>query len=267
MRTPIILSCILALTAPAVSAEAIREVSATYNVNVGPMTMMVVRFGSSFSSDAVRSQATIKSKGISAVFSEFTARAEGDGRLDGQIIQPALFTLSRERDDRKKKTTIEWGDGGTITTDPPAHKKPDVRARIESALTPDVSDPITAILRVGTTAENPCNAKQRVFDGRDVFDLTLSDAGAGVKKKDGAYRGPVRNCRVRWHPVAGRSAERREPDGTYGISFAPLGTLASGQTFWLPVALSGTIKGLDFEVHMTKLKVDGGQRADTGTQN
>ncbi len=131
LRATALLTCLLALASPAAAADTISDVSASYNVDVGPMTMMVIRFGASFSDDAVRAQATIKSKGISAVFSEYSARAEGEGRLDGGAIQPALFKLSRERDDRKKRTTIQWGDGGTISMDPPAHKKPEVQARVE----------------------------------------------------------------------------------------------------------------------------------------
>ena len=91
LRNPIIACCFLAFATQSAFAETISEVSASYNVDVGPMTMMVIRFGSNFSIDAVRSQATIKSKGISAVFSEYSARAEGEGRLDGGAIQPELF--------------------------------------------------------------------------------------------------------------------------------------------------------------------------------
>jgi len=80
LRAAALLSCLFALSAPAIAADTISDVSASYNVDVGPMTMMVIRFGASFSDDAVRAQATIKSKGISAVFSEYSARAEGEGR-------------------------------------------------------------------------------------------------------------------------------------------------------------------------------------------
>jgi hypothetical protein len=267
LRAAALLSCLFALSAPAIAADTISDVSASYNVDVGPMTMMVIRFGASFSDDAVRAQATIKSKGISAVFSEYSARAEGEGRLDGGAIQPALFKLSRERDDRKKRTTIQWGDGGTVSMDPPAHKKPEVQARVENALTADVSDPITAILRTGTAGDNPCNSAQKVFDGRDVFELSFSEGNGKELKSDAAYRGPVKNCRVRWHAIAGRSAERGDPDEVYGVSFAPIGTLVSGQTLWLPVSLTGTIKGLGFEAYVTKLGVDGGQQVQAPAQN
>jgi hypothetical protein len=267
LRAAAFLSGIIALAAPAAAADTISDVSASYNVDVGPMTMMVIRFGASFAGDAVRSQATLKSKGISAIFSEYSARAEGEGRLDGGAIQPSLFKLSRERDDGKKRTTLQWGDGGTVSMDPPAHKKPEVQARVENALTADVSDPITAILRTGTAGDNPCNSAQKVFDGRDVFELAFSEAGGGKLKSDAAYRGPVKNCQVRWHAIAGKSAEKGDPDEVYGVSFAPIGTLASGRTLWLPVSLTGTIKGLGFEAYVTKLGVDGGQQVQAPAQN
>ena len=106
-----------------------------------------------------------------------------------------------------------------------------------------------------------------MFDGRDVFELSFSEGNGNKLKSDAAYRGPVKNCQVRWHAIAGRSAEKGEPDEVYDVSFAPVGTLVSGQTLWFPVSLTGTVKGLDFEAYVTKLGVDGGQQVEAPAQN
>ena len=73
-------------------------------------------------------------------------------------------------------------------------------------------------------------------DGRDVFELSFSEGNGNKLKSDAAYRGPVKNCQVRWHAIAGRSAEKGEPDEVYDVSFAPVGTLVSGQTLWFPAS-------------------------------
>lgn len=268
MRKPALLVLFLAFAAPLAHADPISGVSASYNVDVGPMTMMAVRFSFDVSKDTVNSQATIKSKGLSKIFSEYSATVEGEGRIDGADFQPAVFKMAREKDDRKRRTTVIWQDGGTISMDPPAHKKAEVQAKVEKALSPGVADPITAILRVGAAGDNPCTSVQRVFDGRDVFELAFQDLGKGELNGKYGFNGAVRKCEVRWHPIAGRSFERGDPDDVYGVAFAPMGTLSTGQMLWFPVLMTGTVKGLSFEAYVTKLEAHGaGGESQTPTQN
>ena len=86
LRAAALLSCLFMLAAPA-AADTIKDVSGLLQCGCRADDHDgAIRFGASFSGDAVRAQATIKSKGISAVFSEYSARAEGEGRLDGGAI-------------------------------------------------------------------------------------------------------------------------------------------------------------------------------------
>lgn len=255
MRIALGAAVLLASAAASAGAEPVSAVSASYNLDVGPVTMTVVKYGLDIGHGAMRSQAQIRSHGISRVFAEYTASATGESRAAGASIAPVDFRLVRERDDKIREARVSWTGGGIDYA--PREKKPERRARVDSALSDAVADPMTAVLRIGTAGETPCPSVHQVFDGRDVFELSLADKGAGRLKTEG-YRGEVRNCVVSWTPLAGRAAEKNEPRESYDVSFARVGELPSGQALWLPVMLTGKLKGLRFKAYVTSLSAGGG---------
>jgi hypothetical protein len=149
---------LLASAAPA-RAEPVSEVSVAYNIDVGPMTMTVVKYGLKLREGAMRSRAQIKSQGLSRVFSEYTAQVEAESRASGPAIAPVSFRLVRERDDNTREARLQWMDGGGIDY-APREKKADRRARVDNALNAEVADPMTAVLRIGTSGKPhapPCS--------------------------------------------------------------------------------------------------------------
>lgn len=266
MRKLLSFVTILAGAAYPAQAEPVRAVSVAYNVDVGPMTMIVVKYALTHSGDGVTARANIRSNGLSRMFTEYSAKAEGESRAGAEGITPRRFKLVREKDDRKKETSLQWTGPGAITYEP-QEKKAERRQRIEQALNAAVADPMTAVLRIGTAGETPCPSVQQVFDGRDVYELSLADKGEGRLDGEAAYRGRVRVCEVSWTPIAGRAAEKNEPRESYEVSFAPIGELTSGRTLWLPVSLSGKLKGIRFDAYVTNLKADGGVEGTGASQN
>jgi hypothetical protein len=256
-------AAVLLASAPA-AAEPVSSVSAAYNIDVGPLTMTVVKYGLDLREGAMRSRAQIKSQGISRVFAEYTARVEAESRASGRAIAPVSFHLVREKDDKTREARLRWTEDGIDYA--PREKKAERRARVDNALNAEVTDPMTAVLRIGTSGETPCPSVQQIFDGRDVYELALTDKGRGELKGDEGYSGEVRHCEVSWTPIVGRAAEKNEPTDSYDVAFAPIGELPSGRTLWLPVALSGKLKGLRFNAYVTKLESQRGA-ASAASQN
>jgi hypothetical protein len=252
MRYALISMAFLAITPAATGAEPVSGLSVSYNVDVGPMTVIVVKYRLGLSEEGLSSDAQIRSNGVSRMFSEYSAKAEAESLTSKGGIAPLSFKLVRANSDPKKHVTLQWGAGGI--TYAPQEKKAERRARIETALTDDVADPMTAVLRIGTAGEDPCPSVQQVFDGRDVYELSLSDKGAGKLDGESAWRGPVRVCEVNWTPIAGRAAEKNEPRESYEVSFAAVGDLPNGRTLWLPVALNGKLKGIRFDAYASRIK-------------
>lgn len=241
------------------------EIAATFNVDIGPMTMSVVRLELDTAGDTVQARSRIKGKGITNLFSEYSVQADAEARAGGDEFQPLRFRLLRERDDSRREAKLTWNSGGELTYEPKI-KKPDMRQKVDSALGKDVVDPLTVLLRIGATGADPCPSVHQVFDGRDVFELAFTGKGKGKLTDFPAYDGEVQHCEVRWTPIAGRAMEKKIPGDVYDVSFAPIGKLATGQTMWLPVFMSGKLKGIGFTIYATKLKAADGGAALSGVQ-
>ena len=260
MRTATLSLLALGLAAAAPAAAQAAAVTVSYNVDVGPLTVSVVKFSIDVAGDEAHARARIKTAGMSRVFSEFGATAEAETRLGEAEPQPMSYKITRDQSDMRKVTTLTW-DGTTVTYDPPI-KNSDRKAKLDQALAGGVIDPVTAILRMGTLGDSPCPSTHEVFDGREVFELALTDKGMGKADGDAAWQGKVQRCSVRWTPVAGRSYDKGVPGDSYDVSFAPVADLDNGRKLWLPVNMSGSLKGLGFKGYLTKVSGKADASAD-----
>lgn len=256
--TALLPALFLAAAAP-VAAGQVESLAVNYNIDLGPLTVTEVTYRLEVAKGAARAEARIETKGISRVFSEYTAKVNAESRADASEIAPVQFRLVRLRDGKTREAHVDWRGQGEIDYGP-KDKKPERRERLEKALNADVIDPMTAVLSIGSAGKAPCPSVQQIFDGRDVFELSLTDKGTGRLDAEG-YQGPVRRCEVNWLPIAGRAVERNEPRESYDVDFAPVGEMPSGKTLWIPVSLSGKLKGLRFTGYVTKLKAQQGGAA------
>lgn len=237
--------------APAAAQAA--GVTVNYNVDVGPLTVTVVKLSLDLTADEARAKARIETNGVSRAFSEFGATAEAETRLGDAAPEPVVYKITRDQSDVRKVTTVTWN-GGPPSYDPPM-KNAERRAKLDAALAGGVIDPVTAVLRMGTVGESPCPSTHDVFDGREVFELALTDNGMGkLDSEDVDWKGEVQHCSVRWTPVAGRAKDRGVPGDSYDVAFAPVAQLDNGRKLWLPVEMSGKLKGLGFRGYLTKVK-------------
>lgn len=235
-----------------VHSAAAGQVAVTYKVDVGPVTLTTVRFTLDVGENAVNGKARIKSGGVANLFAEYSAVAESTSLIGAAAPRPVSFHLVRERDKEVRKASLSWTADGVLSYEPQS-KRPERRDSIAKALSNGVADPITAVLRIGTAGTTPCPSVHDVFDGRDVFQLALTGKGSGTVSEDVDFRGSVQRCDVRWTPLGGRAKEKNVPGDIYDVSFAPVGKLPSGQQLWLPVELTGSLKGMPFRAYAEKL--------------
>lgn len=248
-----------ALALAGTSAAGAAGVTATYNVDVGPLTVTEVKLNLEVSDGEARTKARIKAAGVSRAFAEFGATAEAETRFDGASPQPVSYRMTRDQSDMRKVTTVSWSGEGAPSYDPPI-RNAERAAKLDQAIAGGVVDPVTAVLRIGTEGANPCPSKHVVFDGREVYELALVDKGMGPFEGDAAWQGEVQHCTVRWTPIAGRAKDKGVPGDDYEVDFAPVATLDDGRKLWLPVQMSGKLKGMGFSGYLTK--VGGSAAAD-----
>ena len=110
------------------------------------------------------------------------------------------------KDDFEMTATPEFGDLG----DPPA--------TVEQAL--DAKDPITALISFAleprAEGEDPCGGPLKIFDGRQLTHLHLTNHGMTEVTSE-AWRGEAYECHIRMDRVAGYEAHEISKDNLSGI--------------------------------------------------
>jgi uncharacterized protein DUF3108 len=244
-------------------AESGDKIETSYDVNVRGVTVLKIRYSSEISAAGYRSQASIKTRGVVTFFSDYRMRMEALGVFaDGQS-SPQQYTSRSEKNDKEKNVELNWSKGALAASDRQATKNPEIQADIDAALASGVTDPLTAIFRIGTSrGGNPCQAAHRIFDGKEVFELRFSFEREAVLDDSfpGAYHGKAYECGATYVPVAGRYATKfrksKEDPETYTVWLAPIGSDASGGTRLIPVRATGRLDGIKFEAFASRLKID-----------
>ena len=252
---------LLAISAAA-QAGSTTLVETSYEVNVKGITVIDIKYAASVSATTFRSEASVSTRGMVALFSDYLMELKTTGRVARGDASPARHVLLREKNDKTKKTEITWP-GGHVAAGV-SGKVPEVQAEIERALTADASDVLTAVLRIGKPdASGPCRTTQRVFDGKEVFDLQFNFRRAVELEAEsqGAYKGSAFECEMTYVPVAGKYANkfrsRNEKPPRYKVWLAPVAKDSEGNTLFVPVRASGKLDGLKFFAETSRIRLDG----------
>ena len=238
------------------------KIETSYEVNVRGITVLDIKYTSEISAAGYRSQASIETRGVIAIFSDYRMKMAASGALVNGQTSPAQYKSRSAKKDKKKEVELNWSQGAVLTTE--TAKNPEIKAEIDAALAAGVTDPLTAIFRIGTLpGGNPCQAAHRIFDGKEVFELRFSFKGEAVLDDSfpGAYHGKAYECRATYVPVAGRYAtkfrKRNEEPPTYKVWLAPIGADVTGESRMIPVRATGRLDGMKFEAYASRVKVDG----------
>ncbi len=245
------------------SAASGDKIETTYEVNVGGITVLDIKYSSELSAGAHTSRISIETRGVASFFSDYRMKMSGSGVFADGKSSPLLYRSRSEKKDKEKLVELNWSEGVLSSEDRKAANNPEIQAGIDAALTPNVADPLTAIFRIGILPRgNPCQDTHRIFDGKEVFELRFSFKREAMLDDGfpGAYHGKAYECRATYVPVAGRYAtkfkKRKEEPPTYSVWLAPIGADASGGSRLVPVRATGRLDGMKFEAYASRLKID-----------
>jgi hypothetical protein len=249
---------------PSSHALAFALLETSYEVNVKGVTVLDVKYSAAMSATGFRSQASVKTRGVAAFLSDYLMEIETSGALVDGRAGPLHFASRREKKNKPREIELTWSDGILVTSGLKSNKDPETQAEIDNALTPSVADLLTAIMRISMPQEaGPCQSTERIFDGREVFELHFNLKGKVSIDEDSAaaYRGPAYECLMTYLPVAGRYAKkfksRNEEPPHYKVWLAPVAKDAEGNTLLVPVRASGKLDGLKFVAETSRIRLDG----------
>ncbi|MEQ1524335.1 MAG: DUF3108 domain-containing protein, partial [Aestuariivirga sp.] len=112
---------IIALLAPVLSALVIGSGSAradsgdkietSYEVNVGGLTVLDIKYSSEITAAGYRSQASIETRGMAALFSDYSMKMAASGALAGSQSSPLQYRSRSEKKDKEKTFDLSWSQG------------------------------------------------------------------------------------------------------------------------------------------------------------
>jgi len=252
----------------AAQAESNTLLKTDYEVTVSGITVLDIEYRLEMSPAGYQSRAEIETRGVATFFSDYRMKMKVSGSFGNGRATPAEFTSRRKKKDKTKELTLNWSSNGPSTSGGRSSKQ------IEAALTPASVDPLTAVFRAGTVSKGaPCQTTQRIYDGREVFDLGLTFVQEVKADGDwpGAYRGTAYECRLTYEPVAGKNAEKfreaNEAPPSYTVWLAPVATNVSGGSLLVPVRAAGILDGLSFVAYASRAEIGGrpfNQHSKTG---
>lgn len=255
---PLCLAAGIAAGALPASAESL---DVTYDVVVSGMQAAQLKFDMDLTPSGYRSKASVETQGIVSFFSDSHTTVGAVGEIVNGKALPASFSTRTEKSGKQKDFKVRWSDQGQPEPHEPPVKNPKMQAEIIDALGAGAIDPLTAVLRVRSDA--PCQGSQRIYSGRDVFDLTftLEREVTFGDKADGIYRGPAYQCQMVYRPVAGRDAAKARKNKTepwvVTVWFAPINSESMGGQMLLPVAAAGKLNGSKFRAYASRASLSG----------
>lgn len=203
----------LAFAAPAAAEDG--RLSASYGISIAGINVgradVESRFRGAGYSIAIRGFTS----GVSRLVSDAEALMASNGRIAGDQVQPASFSLETTENGQIAQVTMQMRGRAIANVDayPDLTPRPD-RVPVTPVHMRNVVDPLSAfIVAMNRSGEvggaEACNRTVRVFDGWQRFDVRLSFARtSSVSGGDDTYGGPVIVCAARYVPVAGHRPEQ-----------------------------------------------------------
>lgn len=210
-----------------------------YDINMGGARIMAADFQAVQDGGSYSGAFKAKTTGVSKLFSKVRLKLDVQGAVQDESLRPSAYSYERSKNGKSKTRDIRFTGKGKVQTD-----GQDYPTTLLPALDGVLTDPISGVLSLALTAK-PCNVKLRGFDGRDVFDISTKPKSSG----DGRVV-----CTLTYTPVAGNDVDEGDTDSkSYELTLVK----GAGDFPYIPVSLSGSSKGVPFDVTATSVSIDG----------
>ena len=153
-------------------------------------------------------------KGLVRLFTDGEASVRAEGAEADGALQPVAYSQYWVEDDDDETIRVAFSGraASDISVEPPV-KRPERYVPVEAEHKTGVLDPASAFVWSAPGGATPdiCDRTLPLFDGRRRFDLALSYSRTETfEGRDGSYSGPAVVCAIRYRPIAGHRANRKQ---------------------------------------------------------
>ena len=191
---------------------ALRPISATYDVYVGGLHLVVAKIWFEEQGSSYHAVVRAETRGMWARLFPWHTVLDSYGRIIGDRFEPQEFFTRDEWGHKPKVTKLHFDGKGDVVPefDPPEH---DLNREIVTVEQRYRSlDPSTALLQMlaHIAISKSCAMPVAVFDGKRRFDIIGHDAGKDVVDGEdyGVYSGPARLCEADFKMISGEWKDR-----------------------------------------------------------
>jgi len=201
------------LLAPAAALAGGSKVVARYNISFNGLSIGTFKFRSDWSARSYRLRAGAHISLLNGILFEWKARTESEGSLTDNGAKPRRYTFGYEAGDKAGSVDLRFQGSSVsqVNVDPPPGAN---RIPVESRHLRGVVDPLSAViglsnLRRPNLGRRSCEGRLRIFDGKMRYDLVL-DYKSTRQVSSSGYSGRAFVCRVKFKPIAGHKASKKE---------------------------------------------------------
>ena len=187
-------------------------------------------FVAEISPQTYKIKGNVKTTGLADVLIDYDLNLAASGYVHPDQLKTYAFVSQNNDGKKNRRVNLKYlGDDFEMVATPRFGNLGDPEATREQVL--DAQDPVTALISLALAPRpadgNPCGGPVKIFDGRQLTHLHMSNHGLKSVRTD-AWSGQAWECHIRMDKVAGYKAgeKNRETlsgiDGPLRIWFAPL---------------------------------------------
>lgn len=204
--------------------EAGQPMEMEYNIKASAWVLILpitgkANFRVTMNKDTYAIKSKVKTTGLADILVNYDLEIAASGYTQTDGLDTYAFVSQNK--DGKKNRRVEMKylkDDFEMTATPRFGNLGDPAATVEQAL--EAKDPVTALISFAleprAEGEDPCGGPLKIFDGRQLTHLHLTNHGMKQVKSD-AWSGRAFECHIRMDKVAGYKAGEADKDNLSGI--------------------------------------------------
>jgi hypothetical protein len=246
------------------AAHAADKLNTQYDLYTRGMRAFALNYSAEIDRNSFNAKAKLRPKGLASLFIDLKMDMASSGVITKKGSQSRAFSMAVREKGRERRYKVGFRGLKPVSS----QRQPGVNAETEAKLAKEAAkgarDTLASIMDLAvTTAANPCDSNYRVYNGKEVFQLSLAkikDDNFG-KKDGGVYRGPAIVCSMTYSTLAGLSAKTQakyaKNPPSFKVWFAPVESAALGRNLNVLVAVTGKLKGKKFVAYINRATING----------